>query len=68
VRNGEPAALAADVVALMGALKIDKAVLAGYDWGARTAGIVAALWPQRVKGLISVSGYLIGSQRKTCSR
>ncbi|MCU6497698.1 alpha/beta hydrolase [Rugamonas sp. A1-17] len=62
VRNGEPAALADDVVALMDALKIDKAVLAGYDWGARTADIVAALWPQRVKGLVSVSGYLIGSQ------
>ncbi|MRW93335.1 alpha/beta fold hydrolase [Duganella sp. FT80W] len=61
-RNGEPAALAADVVALMDALKIDKATLAGYDWGARTADIVAALWPQRVKGLVSVSGYLIGSQ------
>ncbi|MFZ6768520.1 alpha/beta fold hydrolase [Undibacterium sp. Di26W] len=62
LRNGEPAALASDVVALMDALKIDKAILAGYDWGARTAGIVAALWPQRVKGLVSVSGYLIGSQ------
>jgi pimeloyl-ACP methyl ester carboxylesterase len=62
VRNGEPAALASDVVALMDALKIDKAILAGYDWGARTADIVAALWPQRVKGLVSVSGYLIGSQ------
>ncbi|UGQ49332.1 alpha/beta hydrolase [Massilia endophytica] len=62
VRNGEPAALAADLVALMDALKIDKAVLAGYDWGARTADIVAALWPERVKGLVSVSGYLIGSQ------
>ena len=62
VRNGEPAALAADTVALMDALKIDKAILAGYDWGARTADIVAALWPQRVKGLVSVSGYLIGSQ------
>ncbi len=61
-RNGEPAALAADTVALMDALKIDKAILAGYDWGARTADIVAALWPQRVKGLVSVSGYLIGSQ------
>ncbi|RZT08121.1 Pimeloyl-ACP methyl ester carboxylesterase [Duganella sp. CF402] len=61
-RNGEPAALAADVIALMDALKIDKATLAGYDWGARTADIVAALWPQRVKGLVSVSGYLIGSQ------
>ena len=62
VRNGEPAALASDLVALMDALKIDKAILAGYDWGARTADIVAALWPQRVKGLVSVSGYLIGSQ------
>jgi pimeloyl-ACP methyl ester carboxylesterase len=62
LRNGEPAALASDVVALMDALKIDKAILAGYDWGARTADIVAALWPQRVKGLVSVSGYLIGSQ------
>jgi pimeloyl-ACP methyl ester carboxylesterase len=62
VRNGEPAALAADVIALMDALKIDKAILAGYDWGARTADIVATLWPQRVKGLVSVSGYLIGSQ------
>jgi len=61
-RNGEPAALAADVIALMDALKIDKATLAGYDWGARTADIVAALWPQRVKALVSVSGYLIGSQ------
>jgi pimeloyl-ACP methyl ester carboxylesterase len=62
MRNGQPSALAADVVALMDALKIDKAVLAGYDWGARTADIVAALWPQRVKALVSVSGYLIGSQ------
>lgn len=61
-RNGEPAALAVDVIALMDALKIDKATLAGYDWGARTADIVAALWPQRVKALVSVSGYLIGSQ------
>ncbi|MEN3812516.1 alpha/beta hydrolase [Chromobacterium piscinae] len=62
VRNGQPAALASDVVALMDALKIDKAILAGYDWGARSADIVAALWPQRVKGLVAVSGYLIGSQ------
>ncbi len=62
LRNGEPAALAADVVALMDALKIGQAILAGYDWGARTADIVAALWPQRVKGLVAVSGYLIGSQ------
>jgi pimeloyl-ACP methyl ester carboxylesterase len=62
MRNGEPAALAQDVVDLMDALKIDRAVLAGFDWGARTADIVAALWPERVKGLVAVSGYLIGSQ------
>src|SRR5476649_504979 len=55
VRNGQPAALASDVIALMDALKIDKATLAGYDWGGRTADIVAALWPQRVTGLVSVS-------------
>jgi len=61
-RNGEPAALAADVVALMDALHITRANLAGFDWGARTADIVAALWPQRVKSLVSVSGYLISSQ------
>ncbi|MRW92298.1 alpha/beta fold hydrolase [Duganella sp. FT80W] len=63
LRNGQPAALARDIVDLMDALKIDKATLAGYDWGARTADIVAALWPQRVNGLVSVSGYLIGSQQ-----
>jgi pimeloyl-ACP methyl ester carboxylesterase len=62
VRNGQPAALAQDAVALMDALHIDRAVLAGFDWGARTADIVAALWPERVKALVSVSGYLIGSQ------
>ena len=62
VRNGQPAALAVDAVALMDALKIDKAVIGGFDWGARTANIVAALWPDRVKALVSVSGYLIGSQ------
>lgn len=61
-RNGQQAALAKDIIDLMDALKIDKAVVAGYDWGARTAGIVAALWPERVKALVSVSGYLIGSQ------
>jgi pimeloyl-ACP methyl ester carboxylesterase len=61
-RNGEPAALASDLIALMDALKIKRATLAGYDWGARTADIVAALWPERVKALVSVSGYLIGSQ------
>ena len=61
-RNGEPAALASDVIALMDALKVKRATLAGYDWGARTADIVAALWPERVKALVSVSGYLISSQ------
>ena len=62
IRNGEPAALAVDIIALMDALKIDKAVVAGYDWGARTANIMAVLWPERVKAMVSVSGYLIGSQ------
>jgi pimeloyl-ACP methyl ester carboxylesterase len=61
-RNGQPSALAGDVIALMDALKIDKAILAGFDWGARTANIVAALSPERCKALVSVSGYLIGSQ------
>lgn len=62
VRNGEPAALAVDIIALMDALKIERAVVAGYDWGARSANIMAALWPERVKAMVSVSGYLIGSQ------
>jgi len=61
-RNAQPAALASDVIDLMDALKIKQAVLGGYDWGARSADIVAALWPERVKALVSVSGYLIGSQ------
>ena len=61
-RNGQPSALGADVIALMDALKIQQATLAGFDWGARTANIVAALWPERVKAMVSVSGYLIGSQ------
>jgi pimeloyl-ACP methyl ester carboxylesterase len=61
-RNGQPSALAADVIALMDALRIEKAILGGCDWGARTANIVAALWPERVKAMVSVSGYLIGSQ------
>ncbi|MDN5780444.1 MAG: alpha/beta hydrolase [Luteimonas sp.] len=61
-RNAEPAALASDVVDFMDALKIKRAVIGGFDWGARSADIVAALWPQRVKALVSVSGYLIGSQ------
>ena len=62
VRNGEQAALAFDTVALMDALGIETAIVAGFDWGARSADIVAALWPERVSGLVSVSGYLIGSQ------
>jgi pimeloyl-ACP methyl ester carboxylesterase len=61
-RNGEQAALGADVLALMDALGIEKAILAGFDWGARSANIVAALWPDRCTALVSVSGYLIGSQ------
>jgi len=62
VRNGEQAALAHDVIDLMDALRIQTAILGGYDWGGRSANIVAALWPERCKGLVSVSGYLIGSQ------
>ena len=61
-KSGQPSALAVDAVALMDALNIKQATMAGFDWGARTADIVAALWPDRVKGLVSVSGYLIGSQ------
>ena len=61
-RNGQQSAIAVDVIALMDALKIEKAVIAGCDWGARTANIVAALWPERCKALVSVSGYLIGSR------
>lgn len=61
-RNGQQSVLALDAVALMDALQIPRAVLAGFDWGARTACIVAALWPERVTALVSVSGYLIGSQ------
>lgn len=62
VRNGEPAALAGDLIAFMDALKLERAILGGFDWGARTADIIAALWPGRCQGLVSVSGYLIGSQ------
>ena len=61
VRNGQQAVVAVDIVALMNALGIEKAIMAGYDWGARTADIVAVLWPERCKALVSVSGYLIGS-------
>jgi pimeloyl-ACP methyl ester carboxylesterase len=62
MRNGQPAAVALDTVGLMDALNIKSAVLAGFDWGGRTADIIAALWPERCKALVSVSGYLIGSQ------
>jgi pimeloyl-ACP methyl ester carboxylesterase len=62
LRNGEQAALAFDVIALMDVLQIEKAIVAGCDWGARTADIIAALWPERCKALVAVSGYLIGSQ------
>jgi pimeloyl-ACP methyl ester carboxylesterase len=61
-RNGQPSALAVDTIAFMDALEIDKAILAGFDWGARTANIMAVLWPERCKAMVSVSGYLIGSQ------
>jgi pimeloyl-ACP methyl ester carboxylesterase len=61
-RNGQQSVLAVDIIALMDALEIQKATIGGYDWGARTACIIAALWPERCKALVSVSGYLIGSQ------
>jgi pimeloyl-ACP methyl ester carboxylesterase len=61
VRNGQPAASAVDVMDFMDALKVPKAILAGYDWGGRTADVIAALWPERCKALVSVSGYLIGN-------
>jgi pimeloyl-ACP methyl ester carboxylesterase len=62
LRNGEQAALALDTVALMDALNVERAIIAGFDWGARTADIMGVLWPERCTGLVSVSGYLIGSQ------
>jgi pimeloyl-ACP methyl ester carboxylesterase len=61
-RNGQPSVVAVDTIALMDALKIEKPTIAGFDWGARTANIIAALWPERCKAMVSVSGYLIGSQ------
>ncbi|MGZ5225749.1 MAG: alpha/beta fold hydrolase, partial [Burkholderiales bacterium] len=60
-RNGQQSAVALDIIALMDALKIQKATLAGFDWGARTVNIIAALWPERCKAMVSVSGYLLGS-------
>jgi len=60
-RNAQQAAVALDIIALMDALKIEKAVIGAFDWGARTANIIAALWPERCKAMVSVSGYLIGN-------
>jgi len=62
MRNGQQSALGVDTIALMDALGIESAIVAGFDWGARTANVVAALWPERCKAMVSVSGYLIGSQ------
>ena len=62
VRNGQPSVLAVDLKDFLDALKIEKPILAGFDWGARTANIFAALWPERSKAMVSVSGYLIGNQ------
>ena len=62
LRNGQQSVVAVDIIALMDALKIEKATIGGFDWGARTANIIAALWPERCKAMVSVSGYLIGSQ------
>src|SRR5438270_4448855 len=62
-RNGQQSVVAVDIIALMDALRIEQAILGGFDWGARTADIIAALWPERCQGLVSVSGYLIGSQQ-----
>ena len=62
-RNGQQSAIALDIIALMDALKIHKAVIAGFDWGSRTGDILAALWPERIKALVSVSGYLITDRK-----
>lgn len=62
LRNGQQSAIALDIISLMDALRIRKAIIAGFDWGARTANIIAALWPERCKAHVSVSGYLIGNQ------
>jgi pimeloyl-ACP methyl ester carboxylesterase len=63
MRNGQQSVVALDIINLMDALKIDKAIIGGFDWGARTADIMAALWPERCKGLVSVSGFLIGTPK-----
>ena len=60
-RNGQQSAVALDIINLMDALKIERAVIGGFDWGARTADIMAVLWPERCKGIVSVGGYLIGT-------
>ncbi|NOS85349.1 MAG: alpha/beta hydrolase [Ignavibacteria bacterium] len=62
MRNGQPSAIASDIISLMDALNIQSAIVAGFDWGARTANILAALWPERCKAMVSVSGYLIGNR------
>ena len=62
-RNGQQSVVAVDIIAMMDALKIEKATIGGFDWGARTANIIAVLWPERCKAMVSVSGYLIGSQK-----
>ena len=67
LRNGQQSVVAVDIIALMDALHIEKAIIGGFDWGARTANIIAALWPERCKAMVSVSGYLIGSQPKLWS-
>ena len=64
-RNGQQAAIASDIIALMDALKIQKAIIGGFDWGARTADIIAALWPGRCKALVAVSGYIITNRTAT---
>jgi pimeloyl-ACP methyl ester carboxylesterase len=64
-RNGQQGVIAVDIIALMDALKIERSIIAGFDWGARTANIIAALWPERCKAMVSVSGYLIGNREVT---
>src|SRR3954466_15149761 len=67
VRNGQQSVVAVDAIALMDALDIESAIVGGFDWGARTANVMAALWPERCKAMVSVSGYLIGSQAANAS-
>ena len=63
MRNGQQSVLAVDAIALLDALGVDQAIVAGFDWGARTANVMAALWPERCRAMVTVSGYLIGSQQ-----